>query len=156
MMVILTLQVIDDEVIDDDYLQRKGIATGGPTGEKSAPKKIRLEKMPQEYRLMYYKLDLIQKLEPIDVRVYAASKTAELKPSERKRHKKHHADQGTRANKNEEDDEASAGTFNHTLSQIHLTHKFTTCNANTEPIFVKNNLLHEMAAGLTFENSCSR
>ena len=57
-----------------EYLKQQGICTtGGPVGEKCTETMARLDKLLQEYRLTY-KLNLIQKLEPIDARAYARSK----------------------------------------------------------------------------------
>ena len=58
------------------YLGSKGISTtGGLVGEKVVETMARLEKLLQKYRLSY-KLDLIQKLEPIDARAFTLSKIA--------------------------------------------------------------------------------
>jgi len=58
------------------YLGSKGISTtGGLVGEKVVETMARLDKLLQKYRLSY-KLDLIQKLEPIDARAFALSKIA--------------------------------------------------------------------------------
>jgi len=56
------------------YLGSKGISTsGGQVGETVAETMARLDKLLQKYRLSH-KLDLIQKLEPIDARAFARSK----------------------------------------------------------------------------------
>jgi len=47
--------------------------TGGPVGEKVSEKMARLDKLLQKY-ISSHKLNLIQKLEPIDARAYARSK----------------------------------------------------------------------------------
>jgi len=58
------------------YLGSKGISTtGGLVGEKVFETMVRLDKLLQKYRLLH-KLDLIQKLEPIDARAFARSKIA--------------------------------------------------------------------------------
>jgi len=56
------------------YLGSKGISTtGGLVGEKVFETMARLDKLLQKYRLLH-KLDLIQKLEPIDARAFAPRK----------------------------------------------------------------------------------
>jgi len=61
------------------YLGSKGISTtGGLVGEKVFETMARLDKMLQKYRLSH-KLNLIQKLEPIDARAFALSKIAAQK-----------------------------------------------------------------------------
>ena len=59
------------------YLGSKGISTtGGLVGEKVFETMTRLDKLLQKYRLSH-KLDLIQKLEPIDARAFVRSKIAD-------------------------------------------------------------------------------
>jgi len=58
------------------YLGSKGISTtGGLVGENVTETMARLDKLLQKYRLSH-KLDVIQKLEPIDARAFARSKIA--------------------------------------------------------------------------------
>ena len=58
------------------YLESKGISTtGGLVGEKVSETMDRLDKLLQKYRLSH-KLNLIQKLEPLDARAFALSKIA--------------------------------------------------------------------------------